>query len=307
MRTKQQWRAETEQLWEQGLARRGQRNEALFNLAIDLARRGVPRQEAAPELRRWLLDKNNGVSATFNRDVAVALRDVEPIVATVYERSRRRSAGTWGSPHPLSDYEVRMIQAALDHDEARTDPETGELMARYEIERFLFELARRAKEWIAVQAAKATRAREPLSSWIWPDQTRAGFVVQIPKAMRRKIRGFGRHRDVDLWRTLVRHETLPRVQASSAKAGRGARYLMRLDFGALSEGSQEFSRLAAALTNMMTPAALEQRYGADDRARIQQDALAAPAAAARDPLSHESFVRERLGAAPPGRREARAE
>ena len=295
MKTRQDWSTYAAELWTRGLTRPGQRNEALFTLAIDFASRGVPRDEAAEELHRWLVDKNNGVSATFNRNAGLAQRDIEPILATVYERSQRRSAGTWGSPRPLSEYEVRVILAVLDEDEARTDPATGELIDRYELEWFLFEIVRRAKEWIAVQAAKAARARDPLPAAIWPDHGRAEFIVQVPKAMRRKIRGFGRHRDVALWRTLVSRGTLRRVQGSSAKARRGARYAVHLDFGALSGDSREFSSLATALKALMVPAQIEERYDAHARECIDVCAAMAIPVAARDTLPHEVFVSERLG------------
>ena len=296
MKSTQQWRAEAEQLWRHGLLRRGQRNEALLNLAIKLAADGIPRAESEELLRKWLLEKNNGMSTTFNRNVALALRDIGPIITSVYERSRRRSAATWGSPRPLSEYEVRHIQAALDMDAARTDPATGEIIDRYEIERFLFELGRRAKEWIAVQAAKATRAREPLPATIWPDQARPEFVVPMPKDMRRKVRGFGRRRDLDLWRALVHGGTLRLVQGPSAKAGRAARYRVNLDFGALSGIESEFDTLAVALTRIMPPQAIDHRYGPKVRGRIERDAaVAALPLSHRDPLPHELFVRQRLG------------
>jgi hypothetical protein len=295
MKTGEHWRTYATDLWARGLTRSGQRNEALFTLAIDLAGRGVPRDEAVVELRRWLLDRNNGASATFNRDVGLALRDIEPIVATVYERSQRRSAGTWGSPRALSEYEVLAILAALYEDEARTDPATGELIDRYELERFLFEIVRRAKEWIAVQAAKGARARDPLSVSIWPDHGRAEFIVQIPKAMRRKIPGFGRHRDVVLWRTLASRGILRRVQGSSAKARRGARYALHLDFGALSENSREFNCLATALKALVAPTQIADRYGCREREHIDLDAATALLVPVRDALPHEVFVRERLG------------
>src|SRR5689334_6767607 len=106
MTRNQEWNLVAAHLLEHGLERRGQRNAALLCLAIDFARRAVPQDEAVRELRSWLTAKHNGVSATFNRNPRKALDDVAPIVAMVYGRSRRAGAGTWGSPRPLTEFEV---------------------------------------------------------------------------------------------------------------------------------------------------------------------------------------------------------
>jgi hypothetical protein len=250
-------------LWLKGLGGPGQLNAAIWRLASDLRRRGASCTEATERLHRWLDEKHNKCSRTFNASSAGAHQEVEDVVARLF--ARPGVSRDWGALPGLSGWEARALIEATRHDHQIADPNTGELIGRFKLQQLGFELLRRGKQWILCELrwrmadlgdegaeGPARSALDVAVSSFWPDTARPEFIVPVPFNLRQAIDGVGKDTQWALWRVLQHAGVFRLGRVASADAHRAATYRVALDFGAHASEEASFSSLTAALHSILT-------------------------------------------------------
>jgi hypothetical protein len=101
-------------LWLKGLSGPGQLNVAIWVLSSDLRRRGASCAEASTRLHRWLDEKHNHCSRTYNASSADAHQEVRDVVTRLFARSGGGRA--WGALPGLSASEARALIEATRYD-----------------------------------------------------------------------------------------------------------------------------------------------------------------------------------------------
>jgi len=269
--------------WHDGLTGPGQLNTATASLAFQMRRDGVPEEAASDRIVAWLHERHGGHSRTYNASPARAVAQVRAEVHRIYARSWQRRV--WSDLPGLSPFEIRSLLAVLEGDHARVDPATGVMLSRFKLERFGFELLRRAKQYVLTMAtppaqtllaaypdygfppSETARGLDDMRS-IWPDPTRGDFVVPVPYALRVSLDGVSEMVQGPLWRALL-HAGLFRPHVPSwAEAHRAATFMVTLDFGAWSDVLDRFQSFERGVSWRLEDSDIRRRYSRHHVRRI---------------------------------------
>jgi hypothetical protein len=277
--------AGTDALWRTGLTRGGQFNSAIVALAFDLHRRGAAQWTAVEQIKRWLRDFHNYQSRTYTKSQARAFAEIESVAARVY------AGGSTLGPAPRPDLTAAESLLVLDtFGSDAVDPTTGEVVCRFKVEHFVFELLRSAKKWVlghgqqAWERVKRTHPELIVGSLeymkqvrngvahFWPDPTQPEFHVPIPYALRTRLIGISEASQWPLWRAAQGAGLFPRVRVANPWTGRAATYRVRLDFGHTSADQRSYSTLSEAAGALLTQSEKRGRYTRHYCDRIQKEA-----------------------------------
>jgi hypothetical protein len=284
--------ADVQALWTTGLSGSRQFNEAVWCLGLDLRRRGMPADQAKSKLRAWVDQKHNGCSRTYNASPHKAYQEIEEVVARLYTRGGH--ASDWGPLPGLSLWEAKRLIEATRENHQLADPASGEILNRFKVQQFGFELLRHGKQWVLrevrwrladLQAASPdlepksalfAQALSPTLAPTWPDTTQPQFIVPVPFELRLALDGIGKDGQWALWRVLQDQGVCQLVRGGSAQAHRAATYRMSLDFGAFSVDSTTLDSLPAALATLLGPHEIRSMYSRHYARRIRATSMTTP-------------------------------
>jgi hypothetical protein len=256
-------------LWQDGLSGARQFNQAVSALAFDLRRAGVTLDDAISKIQSWMHEHHNDKSRTYNASQIAAEREISSIVKRVYAWGA--TGTTWAQLPGLSGWEAARLRETIFPEESRVDPTTGEILPLDVVQRFAFELVRRAKQWVLTRAQahlkRTSAARGEISG---PGPVRRDellrilkrlcgqgvlegrFVVPMPRDSRRRISVVKKMEREAIWRALKRVGIPRPVKGHCRDTRRAATFEVKLDFGAFSDDDREFhapTEVAPALSD----------------------------------------------------------
>lgn len=234
---------EKRRVWEHGLADEHTFNSFVAAFAFDKKFGRLSQEIATAEIIEWARTKHNGKSRACLRPVR-AEREIREQVERIYKSPVGSSTQVFGDLPSLTENEYRQVRKLTEGE--FVDFISGEVISGEELTRFLFRLCQKAKQWLCAQAEQSVAAcsdckparpcdpceeavRVALRKYLPADHGEP-FIVPIPLAMRRRLKGFGRDRHLALWRVLRSYEITPLVLKSAKSLHRAACYSIWLDF-----------------------------------------------------------------------------
>jgi len=239
-------------------------------------------------MQRWLDQHHNNQSRTYNRNPERAHRQVKAALERIYARTPSR---VWCPKPGLSKIETQALLELTASDQACCDPATGEVLDRYKLQQFAFELMRCAKQYVLTTVQRAINegrndddaiVRE--LSVVWPDPRSEEFVVPLPVSLRQGrgraeksfLAGIGRDRRWAYWRALQFLGLFRRVRSSSRIAHRAARYAVILDFKAAPGDEETFHSLDTAILRLIPSDKRRTQYSKHRCQRLKKRASPNP-------------------------------
>lgn len=253
-------------LLDEGLTSSGQFNDAVVAV-VSYARLWLryTEGEARATLHRWLDEKHNGNSHTYNTKPRAAHRHLDRAIAWAYKDGPYTGRGDLPE---LSHHEAAEILTKTAPPGACVDPDTGKPLNQLKVRRFVFAALRFGKRWVRERGnglwlaevgdgALVTDAQRDRvvqrAARFWPDPTQPLFVVDQPWQLMRKLKD-----DNDPVLKGVARDSIPAYKRVAAalgllpmarnyNTGRSRAFGMPLDFGALSPSDVTFASPEAAL------------------------------------------------------------
>lgn len=298
-----------------GLTGPGQFNEALYTLSVDYALRRVPKEDAQCLLRRWVEERTNGHSRTFERSQDDAFREADEVLTSVYSRWEERNS--WAPRPGLTSFENAWIVAATLTQRKLKDAVTGAEFEAGKVQRFIRDVHDGMKQWVltrSLRVAETIAVRNPrvavgsaqFDTWFleaarsfWPFPPVPLFIVENPYVFRSKVMGVSERTVGALWR--IAKETrlfIPHLGAC-AGAQRAESFAVQLDFGV--RGDTTTHSLGAGIIQLLPPSTIREQYSDHFARKIRAEG--ATEFASRFPLANElnvrSYVEWRLSGACP--------
>lgn len=273
--------AEVSELLEGGLTRPGMFNASAHRLACHFVHH-VDEAEARQVLGEWLDKKHNGRSTTYARNRERAHAEL----ATIIERVYREYTGSRTIARPaLSRYEARSVLETSSG--GAFDPESGEELKLFKLERFGWDLVQGAKQYVLTQGTAVLRSvqdRWPQLDhdgaeftdrvqWaarrFWPDFSDNMFVVPVPYTLRIQVPSVGEQYQAAYWRATLANGLLVPNRNASWAAHQCGLYSVRLDCGAFGSG-ETFARHEDAVAALFTAEDQRARYSRHFREQVKE-------------------------------------
>jgi hypothetical protein len=303
--------AEVSELLEVGLTRPGMFNASAHRLACHFVHH-VDEEEARRALGEWLDSKHNGHSTTYSRSREKAHAELLTIIERVYSEY----TGSRSIARPaLSTYEARSVFESSSG--GAFDPESGEELKRFKLERFGWDLVQGAKQYVLTQGTNVLRVVQDRwpeldhdgaeftdrVQWaarrFWPDFGENMFVVPVPYTLRIQVPRVGEQYQAAYWRATLANGLLVPNRNASWVARQCGLYSVRLDFGALG-GGETFARHEDAVAVLFKPEDQRARYSRHFCKQVKEASEAGQTVRSSTSIAtgFASFALRQLGTAP---------
>jgi len=254
-----------------GLTERNEFNRAVSALAFDGFWSGATEDATTASIVEWLeRGFHNGLSDTYSADSEGAIQEVRDVVTRIFKRHR---PSVWGPVPALTESEVRFLLEATGGN-VLSDPATGEVLNRFKVQRFAFELQRRAKQYVLTTGGQAWSrsmcdigAESGLGTLrnLWPDPGSDEFIVACPYALRVSLPLVSEKTVGACWNAVKDAGLFRLHQASAWPKPSCERYRVRLGF---SENERHFDSLDIAVRALLEPADIRRLYTRSHARRV---------------------------------------
>jgi hypothetical protein len=252
-----------------GLTAPGQLHRALYQKSLHYAIWNWSEEEASVSILKWLDEKNNGYSTTYNESPKLAVKEALSTLTSVMRRFEHRTA--WAPMPELTRRETARLLTATPSTLALTD-ECGVHHSPAKYERFVVNVIRGMKQWVMTQSlreAQFVAASNPeialgspefcklfadaVQEW-WPAITVPIFIVPCPYDFRRSIPGISEATLNFYWRLVGQSKLFTVARHASAFRNLSEAFAVELDF------DEQTKSFGDALLQLLPPSAIRDRY-----------------------------------------------